>query len=221
MCPHERDHAERSLADENIVWFLLRMFPTQMMTGEENLSVNPLTWNRFCELNSNENTAQTVIGYGPLYPQTPTNPDVTTSLDYFISVSLKLQQPKTVITCDQAVYDIIKGLVKKELEKYKHVIVRLGGFHIAQNFLGSIGFLMKESGIENLMVYSGICGRGTANKVIGGKDYYKMVRFHSWVCEAMFMLKWEAFEKWMSEENEVEEFVDGRMAAFKPIIGIE
>ena len=60
-----------------------------------------------------------MIGYGPLYPQTPTSPDVVkTSLDYFISVSLKLQQPKTVITCDQAVYDIIKGLVKKEPEKY-------------------------------------------------------------------------------------------------------
>lgn len=79
----------------------------------------------------------------------------------------------------------------KEAERYKNVIVRLGGFHIAQNFLGSIGFFVKESGIEDLLVSSGICGRGTANKVIGGKDYYKMVRYHSWICEAMFMLKWE------------------------------
>ena len=84
----------------------------------------------------------------PLFPQTPTNPVVVqTSLDYFISLSLQLGQEKTVVTCDQAMYDIIKCLVVKCPERCKDVIVRLGGFHIATNFLGSIGFFMKESGI--------------------------------------------------------------------------
>lgn len=38
---------------------------------------------------------------------------------------------------------------------------------------------------------------------MAGKDYYKLVRYHSWLSEAFFMLKWEAFEKWLLfEKNE-------------------
>ena len=170
------------------------MFPTQMLTSsvpneEDEKSDPPPSWNAFFEMTTDQDPSQSTIGYGPLYPKNPTSPDVVqSSLDYFVSMSEKLQQSKTVITCDQAIYDIMKGLVRKNPEKYQGVIICLGGFHIAQNFLGSIGFFMKDSGIEELMVQSGICGRGTANKVIGGKDYYKMVRFHSWICEAMFIL---------------------------------
>ena len=97
-----------------------------------------------------------------------------------------------MVTCDQAIY-IIKDLVVKRPETYKDVIMRLGRFHIATNFLSSIRFFMKESGIEDMLVLSGICGRGTANKVMAEKDYYKIVLYHSLVCEGVFMLKWEAF----------------------------
>jgi hypothetical protein len=202
--PHDDRGEACFLADKNIVWFLLRMYPTQLMTGENDKDAGSLTWSSFFEYSSGQHTEKTKIGYGPLLPQNPTNADVVqTSLDYFISLSLKMGQAKTVVTCDQAIYDIVKGLVRKESETYKDVIVRLGGFHIAQNFLGSIGFFIMESGIEDILVSSDICGRGTANKVMAGKDYYKMVRYHSWLSEALFMLKWEAFEKWLLlEKNE-------------------
>ena len=104
-----------TLADENIVWFLLRMFPTQLMTSiEDNLSISSPTWNSFFELSAGQKVPKITIGYGPLYPKTPTSPDVKTSLDYFMPVNLKLGQSKTVITCDQTIYDIIKDLVVKE-----------------------------------------------------------------------------------------------------------
>lgn len=179
------------LADVNIVWFLLRMFPTDILTAEEDSASQQVpTWNSFFELYSGKEVPKTKIGYGLMYPQTPRDPDVVkTSLDYFVSLNLKLGQLKTVITCDQAIYDIIKGLVKKDPKRYKDIILHLGGFHIIQNFLGSIGFLMRESGTEDLLVAAGICGRGTANKVMAGKDYYKMIRYHSWLGEAFFMLK--------------------------------
>ncbi|KAG1710418.1 Geranylgeranyl pyrophosphate synthase [Nymphon striatum] len=57
------------------------------------------------------------------------------------------------------------------------------------NFLGSIEFLMRESGIEEVLVASETCGRVTANKVMSGKDYYKMARCHSWLGKVFFMLK--------------------------------
>ena len=203
--PHDNKGEVCSLADENIVWFLLRMYPTHLMASEKDRDTGILTWSRFFEFSSGQYTEKTMIGYGPLLPENPTNADVVqTSLDYFISLNLKMGQASTVVTCDQAIYDIVKGLVRKEMERYKNVIVRLGGFHIAQNFLGAIGFLMKESGIEDILVSSNICGRGTANKVMAGNDYYKMVRYHSGLSEAFFMLKWEAFEKWLVLEQKEE-----------------
>ena len=52
-------------------------------------------------------------------------------------------------------------------------MIRHGGFHIVENFLGAIGFFMKESGFEDMLVESKICGKGTANKIIQAKDIIK------------------------------------------------
>ena len=67
---------------------------------------------------------------------------------------------------------------KKYPEGYVNIVVRLNGFHAAVNFVGAVGYLMKESGIEELLVESSTCNKETAAKVLNGKDYYKMLRFH-------------------------------------------
>lgn len=45
-----------------------------------------------------------------------------------------MEMPNTVVTCDQAIYDIVKGFTQKNPEKYNKLILRLGGFHIAENY---------------------------------------------------------------------------------------
>ena len=72
---------------------------------------------------------------------------------------------------------------------------RLQGFHITENFLKSIGFLMKDGGIEERFRESGIWKSGTANKVTARRDYYKMVRCDILVSEGMVSLAWDAFEE--------------------------
>lgn len=57
-----------------------------------------------------------------MFPQTPTRLDIVqSSLDYFISVNLKLGQSTSVVTYNQAIYDIIKALVNKNPIKYNMV----------------------------------------------------------------------------------------------------
>ena len=61
---------------------------------------------------------------------------------------------------------------------------------------------MKDGGIEELLTESGVFKSGKANKVIAGRDYYKMVRCHTLVCEAMLVgLAWDAFEEWTLTEG--------------------
>jgi hypothetical protein len=83
----------------------------------------------------------------------------------------------------------------------------MGGFHIAQTFLGAVGYLMKGTGCEDILVESGISLRGTANKIMTGKDYYAMLRARSLVNSAMFKIHWEAFEDWLVDEGVYLEFL--------------
>ena len=56
-----------------------------------------------------------------------------------------------------------------EFESHHHLVslsVRLGGFHVAVNFMGTVGHLMKGSGIEQLLVEGSARNKGTADKVL-------------------------------------------------------
>ena len=100
---------------ENFTWHLLRMIPTDLFVMEhdditENYDMP--SWNKFFD-NLHESSDKTVIAYGPIFPKSPTTASVVeTSLDYFMKVMANLGQNETVDTCDQAIYDIAKGLAK-------------------------------------------------------------------------------------------------------------
>ena len=97
------------IEDELFIWSLARLLIAR--EGEDtNLLISVPTWNGFYEIISECIHNPTTIGYGPLFPKSPTDSDVVkTSLDYLVSLSLKLGQQTTVITVDQAIYDIVKG----------------------------------------------------------------------------------------------------------------
>ena len=179
----------------SVLWHLVHVCPTLLLEGLKPSCTAP-TWSTFQALLIPDVTPATVISYGPFFPQSPTNPDVVEkSVEYCMGVSRKMGQEFTIITCDQAIYEVVLGLQKKMSEKYAKLVLQMGGFHIAQNFLGAIGHLMQATGIEDLMVEAQVCLCGTANKIMSGKDYYAMLRAHSMVHAAMFALHWEAFEK--------------------------
>jgi len=177
------------------------------MTGSTDLldlthEMHPVSWKNFKEMQIEKCEKATVIGYGPFLPLSPTNPDVVQeSVDYCMTVSKDMGQEFCVLTCDQAIYEIVLALQKKHPTKYDHLILRMGGFHIAMNFQGAIGKLMKGTGLEDLFIEGGVCLPGTANKIMSGKDYYQMLRAHTLVENAIYALFWEAFEDWLVEKS--------------------
>ena len=50
-----------------------------------------------------------------------------------------------------------------------NVVIRLGGFHTAMNFLGAVSYLMKDSGIEEVLWL--VFGASTVEHVLSGKAY--------------------------------------------------
>ncbi|KAL7300458.1 hypothetical protein TKK_0006810 [Trichogramma kaykai] len=58
-----------------------------------------------------------------------------------------------IITFDQPLYfksrDIAGSL---QMDRDFSIVIRLGGFHTLLSFLGSIGYIMKDSGLEEIAV---------------------------------------------------------------------
>ena len=95
------------IADEHFVWTLIRL----LVSRDDGETTAP-TWNEFHEILSGNEAPKprTIIGNSPLFPQSPTDPAVAqASLDYFMLLKRKLGQDATVVTADQAIYDIVKG----------------------------------------------------------------------------------------------------------------
>ena len=63
----------------------------------------------------------------------------------------KIGMSSYVVSCDEAVYQICKEIQWKTKNEFEHMLFRLGGFHIAKNFLGVIGKQMDGSGFSEIL----------------------------------------------------------------------
>ena len=68
-------------------------------------------------------------------------------------------------------------------DEFSNTIIRMGGFHIALNFMAVIGKIFKDSGIEDVLIESGTYGSNTATALLQGKSYNRGVRAHTLLVE--------------------------------------
>ena len=106
----------------NTLWNLVHICPTLLLEDVHPIG-NASTWTAFQAFLTSDISNATVIGYGPFFPKSPTHPDVVEeSVQYCRDVSSKLEQEFTIITCDQAIYEVVLGLQKIKPVKYDKVI---------------------------------------------------------------------------------------------------
>lgn len=73
------------------------------------------------------------------------------------------------------------------------VVVRLGGFHTEMSFLGSIGYLMSNSGLDEVM--ESVYAPAAVVHMLSGKAVVRAVRGHFLVYTALtLLLVSEAYE---------------------------
>lgn len=111
--------AENIITDEDFVRILLRL-----LIARDDMEEIASSWSTFNETLADNKSEKppTVIAYGPLLPESPTNPAaVQSSLDYCMQLTRKLGQESTVVTVDQAIYDVVKGVVLSFLMNVKQV----------------------------------------------------------------------------------------------------
>lgn len=136
-------------------------------------------WNGFMEkLTADMHYQKSRIVCLPFLEHPPNNYDaIYTVLSYAAERIENKKQKVAFVTLDQPLYLKAKEIIHSTDDpKLRNVVVRLGGFHLAMSFLGSIGHIMDGSGLKEL--FSEIYAPAFVDKILAGHAYSRAVRAH-------------------------------------------
>ena len=109
---------------------------------------------------------------------------VYTTLLFVEAQHKKMKLPGlAVCTFDQPLWQ--KAMIVKAHMNI-HMVIMLGNFHVQMSFLGSIGYVMTNSGLEKAHI--SIYGEKSVKKIINGKEYERSMRANSLAASALRML---------------------------------
>ena len=104
---------------------------------------------------------------------TPSDPDtIMTAMCKAKSLTLKYGQDFTVFTGDLQLYRVAVNIIWAYPEQFNDVVLRLGGMRLLMSFIGSVGTLMAESGLYEIMEST----FGRVSKMLNGKKFPQNMR---------------------------------------------
>ena len=113
---------------------------------------------------------------------------IYTVLKHAQKISAAMGQADTVKTFDLAIYSKAKEIQWRfPDDEFSIVVVRMGGFHIALNFLSLPGKKFGDSGVDDLL---------STSALMKGKSYNQGIRAHKLCLEVFLRLMWNAFVVW-------------------------
>ena len=122
----------------------------------------------------------------PLINLQPSSIDCVYSTLVYIKEECKKMDCYPVVTFDQPLYFKAMSLTKAQDSDVSDIFVRLGTFHLMMSILACIGYIMKGSGLEEVI---GQCyAEVTVKDIMKGKAFNRAIRAHSIVHRALFYL---------------------------------
>ena len=151
----------------DFIWTLLRLCPKKF--GEavvadvwEKQSIP--SWAGFNAILYPEMPVVSNIGYCPMIDGSSDYfSTIYTVLKHAQKISAAMGQPDTVITFDQAIYSKAKEIQWRFPNEFSNVVVRMGGFHIVLNILSLLGKKFADSGLDDLLIESGVYAAGSTS----------------------------------------------------------
>ncbi|KAK1874950.1 2-C-methyl-D-erythritol 4-phosphate cytidylyltransferase [Dissostichus eleginoides] len=158
-----------------LMWRLARMVTTsELLDAPPDAESGLPGFSAFCA-DLHPHRPASIIGYLPLIPASPTDPAVLKEeMKRLVKTSHALGDKYTIITGDQATYELAVAIRDKHRDEFCNVVLLLGGFHQAHNYMKAVCKIIREAGAEDILVAAGLCQEGTAKKMFGEKaDYYQ------------------------------------------------
>ena len=105
----------------------------------------------------------------PVFAPVTENVTIQHILKLSQQASREVHQQYTVVTFDLAVAKKAYPLVWQSLEEFSDEIVHMGSFHLTSTFIGALEKKMRCSGLEQVLIESGICASGSLEQILRGK----------------------------------------------------
>ena len=148
-------------------------------------------WSGFMQhLFSNETHSKSEVLFVPIIDLNPSNETcIYSTLTYIQSQAEQLNLTTPCVTFDQPLWIKAIEIIKS---KSMNMVCRLGGFHMMMSFLGSIGSMMKGSGLEEALERA--YGPNAVTHMMTGKAVSRALRGHflvevKWLASKLLPLK--------------------------------
>ena len=116
---------------------------------------------------------KTEVEFKPLMDRTPADPStILTAMTDAEKTTNSAGQSITVFTADQQLYKIVLEITWSDPDRWRFFIPRIGGMHWLMSFVGCVGVLMANSGLEAVLK----AAFGSVDKMLLGKKYPMNVR---------------------------------------------
>ena len=134
-------------------------------------STNPIEFGGFntklCREKGQSVKPATKAVYLPLIDMNPAHPDsMLTAMTEAQHLTKACGQDISILTNDQQLYRVAVNVKWVYPERFSDFIPRLGGMHMLMSFIGCVGVLMADSGLEDIMKS---CFGGVAHMLSGKK----------------------------------------------------
>ena len=133
----------------------------------------------------------------PIIDLQPTN--LTCIYSTLLSIQRQADQlniKTPVVTFDQPLWYKAQGIIA---DKGLNIVCRLGGFHTLMSFMGSIGYMMSGSGLEE--VWSQVYAENTIPHLMSGKAYSRALRGYILVHSALHNILLDEIISSLSQEE--------------------
>jgi len=136
--------------------------------------------------------------YRPLLDMNPADPDtILTAMVEAQRLTNMSGQHVTIFTNDQQLYKIAVGVKWVYHDRFLNFIPRLGGMHMLMSFVGCVGVLMSNTGLEDVMKSS----FGSVQTMLSGKKFPQNVRALRIVTEELLLKISEKLDGYSDLEN--------------------
>lgn len=118
---------------------------------------------------------------------------IKTILQHITAMADKLETQTVIAVFDQAIYAKVQEQIWMNPTIAERIIVRLGEFHTVMSFLAVLGKRFSCSGLEDILVESGVVALGSMNTVLNGHMYNRAIMAHKLLYEALGRLQVSEF----------------------------
>jgi hypothetical protein len=146
------------------------------ITFPRELSPTPF-WNGFMQLAMKGYYDESKIVILPFVNFTPSDPSTFyTALCYTQNICDKNDISFCPVTFDQPLYIKSVEILEHHKSELKSLFIKIGGFHTNMSFMGAVGNIMADAGLEEL--WETVYAPNTVGQMLVGHDYARAVRAH-------------------------------------------